>query len=495
MKSFLTTLVIIYACAATICCGQDVEIHSWKPQTKLVPVQQQLTGFYNKDAADRVWQRTPDSNYHHAVVRVSTSEGYAGTGAVVALAKGSGVFVITNHHVIESDRGGVAMTTTVTGTGGSIKAGTVYHSAQLDLAIVYAQSATAWIGYPILNDVPPIGAEIELCGLGGPKASVNHRLAKRIQSRWAFSIDTPCVSGDSGGPMLAYSYGKPAICAVNFGGGPPRGAIADQGGPWGLVYPASSNVTGPTLARVLTQVCNQYGCQPRIVQPQQYRVIPQQQFQAPPPQIQQPGNTAPGGQPGEPSGSPDTGPQGPPGADGKDGEPGPPGPPGPPGEVTPEQVQFIIASVVEQLRNDPALQPQQPEPVDTNAIVSQVVAQMKAEGLGCDCQKDAAQPPVVLPPPIDPNQSPVNDDNTDNPPPQHRILYFTSENCRNCEPLDNAIERYKRNGLPITIITLREQDTQVYRVPQIFVPDTEQRAVGWEEVNAFLYQYLKEGKQ
>jgi hypothetical protein len=67
-----------------------------------------------------------------------------------------------------------------------------------------------------------------------------------------------------------------------------------------------------------------------------------------------------------------------------------------------------------------------------------------------------------------------------------RILYFTSVQCTDCYSTDTAIEDLKRGGYPITIITLQGKDTEVHRVPQIFVPDTGKRALGRQAVEGFI---------
>ncbi|MEM6363315.1 MAG: hypothetical protein AAF745_02730 [Planctomycetota bacterium] len=177
------------------------------------------------------------------------------------------------------------------------------------------------------------------------------------------------------------------------------------------------------------------------------------------------------------------------GKDGKDGQNGLPGPPGEPGRVTPEQIESIVAAVSKEIPNE-------------DAIVRKVVEILKRDNLVCKCPDDSVSPgsgdgePPLPPLPDDGEPGAGNGDSaTVGDPKPQRVLYFTSAGCTNCEPLDNAVERYKRNGFPITIITLRERDTEVYRVPQIFVPDTEQRAVGWQEVNAFLYEYLEGGSR
>ena len=79
------------------------------------------------------------------------------------------------------------------------------------------------------------------------------------------------------------------------------------------------------------------------------------------------------------------------------------------------------------------------------------------------------------------------------PPRKQRILYFTSNACTACEPLDRKVEEYKAMGLPITIITLQQRDTEVYQVPQVFVPETGKSVIGLREVDVFFSDYLKEG--
>ncbi|NNE62380.1 MAG: trypsin-like peptidase domain-containing protein [Woeseia sp.] len=283
---------------------------------------------------------TADADYHDAVIRVETPENFGGTGSVVAT-DGDETICITNQHVVEigfnSNR--VHRYVTVTGSLGRSRAEVIYSSKSADIAILRSERPITSSALPLAAESPAIGAAIELCGFGGPNQTMRHFSGKRVSTRYSVSIDAPCVSGDSGGPMIVDG----CLVGVNFGG-PGHPTRSFQG--WRLVEPASSQVGPEWLTETLTQVCRPLGCLPIIRRRAAGSIA-----------LTPPAN---GGASGGPvSGLPDygsraipgpAGPPGPPGADGAVGAVGPPGEQGPPGVATisPEQVQQITEQVLAQ---------------------------------------------------------------------------------------------------------------------------------------------------
>jgi len=157
---------------------------------------------------------------------------------------------------------------------------------------------------------------------------MRHFFGRRVSSSYPCSIDAAVVSGDSGGPMIWNG----AIVGVSYGAAGRAGNRGQVSG-WKLTAPATSDIDGPTLGRVLTQICRPLGCVPRIIRPSQTQ--PPQQTQ---PIVQQGVNGKDGQQ----------GPPGPPGKDGEQGPPGETGPPGLPGMVDYARVQAMIDAAVEE---------------------------------------------------------------------------------------------------------------------------------------------------
>jgi hypothetical protein len=67
-----------------------------------------------------------------------------------------------------------------------------------------------------------------------------------------------------------------------------------------------------------------------------------------------------------------------------------------------------------------------------------------------------------------------------------RILYFTSQGCKECITATEKIEALKAKGAPITIITLSEKDAATNGVPMIFVPKTNRKVIGLANVLSYL---------
>lgn len=185
--------------------------------------------------------------------------------------------------------------------------------------------------------------------------------------------------------------------------------------------------------------------------------------------------------------------EGPAGVDGKRGLTGPVGPPGP--GLTAEQLASmkgeikddVLAAMEDRCRGHGAEQMEnlkgqilaelegrfgKESPVDYDFIVDRVLEKLEYHEPVPD---SGQEPPKQL------------------PPRRQRILYFTSNACTACEELDRKVDQYKAMGLPITIITLQQRDTEVYQVPQVFVPETGKSVIGMRDVDLFFVDYLKEG--
>jgi len=151
------------------------------------------------------------------------------------------------------------------------------------------------------------------------------------------------------------------------------------------------------------------------------------------------------------------GPPGRDGKDGRDGDPGAPGERGPAGQSP--AVDDIVAQVMDRL--DGSIRPTTGNP------------QPGIPAGGNDCGNDSG-----------------NDSGGVEPSRLPRVLYFTSRGCVGCREANAIAERLKRNGLPVTIITLAERDAAVEGVPRVFVPDTERTVLGASNVATFLSTFF-----
>ena len=347
MRRMLGVVFSLYGIAAF---GQFDET----PQTTLVPVVTQ-TGFHGQYGTQNLWRVSPPADHHKAIVRVSTYNGASGTGSVVKSDKG--FFVLTNHHVIEGSENGRVKLLDI--RGNTSDANVVWWDRNRDVAVLYNPGHVD-NGLPIYGGQVPIGADVELCGLGGPGGmsvsnDMRHFYGRRVQHQYGYkmSIDALTVSGDSGSPLVY----KGAICGVNFGHpDKPQTWINAPGGPWGAGKPASSNVDGPELVTICQSVMGRYGCQPVICPPGGgIPIDPPTQPPVNPPACPDcpagpPGPAGPAGPKGDPGDPGPAGPAGSPGpagergeqgAQGPAGQAGPMGPAGPPGD-TPD-IEDIIA--------------------------------------------------------------------------------------------------------------------------------------------------------
>lgn len=363
-----------------------------RPMTKLVPIS---TGFSASNPARNNWTDTRPAAYHKGVVKVMSrglqGQTFGGTGSLIAV-EGGGTWCITNHHVV-SDGGRLDPNPRIITAKGTFQMITVSAYEELDLAILRTPAEIDLPKFRIADEMPPLGTEVELCGFGGPQMNLRHVSAKLEQSQYfQFQISTACVSGDSGGPILAPTSGEPVIIGMNFGGPGIRGSVTGMNGTsWNLVYPASSRSNAPILTQILTDVCRRYGCRP-VIFPRLRAGLGR--ILRGPGCMQRPG-TAPCPQP--PSAAPPCGPSGCPpptappcpedegeidltpplnnppkiidlgelkellkqdpdfrGTDGKDGKDGRDGVDGKDGEVSQEQLNAMSLAIMQAIKNDPS---------------------------------------------------------------------------------------------------------------------------------------------
>ena len=248
-----------------------------EPETNLVPISQ-LTGF-NPPNPGNHWKFTKPQEHHHAMVRIQAGN-QGGSGAVIKTDKG--MLVITNHHVIEGYS--KAKIEVQDGRDGWLPV--LWSNPNMDIALLYSDKGKARYGLPLGAYNAPYGEYIEMGGYAGPHREVRRGLrtfaAPRIRYEYSpMAIGASTVSGDSGGPMLH----KGAIVGVNYGStnAVTKGHINNPGGPWPLIFPACSQIDGPTLARTVETACSRWGCKPRII------YAPPGQQPAPPSQPNGPG--------------------------------------------------------------------------------------------------------------------------------------------------------------------------------------------------------------
>ena len=326
--------------------GQDT------PLTKLVPITQTVETGFLKDAIRRLWRPARPADYHKSGVKVSCPNGNAGSGAVVKVTDNKIFCVVTNHHVIEGNEGNFV---TIIGMGGvRSNARVVWWDSQNDIAVLINKTGVN-NGLPLLSGRVPVGADCEVIAFGGPGRMVPEEDIRPFYGRVVqtdyparLCLDAYTVSGDSGSGITYQG----ALCGVNWGhyGHP---TVSIQG--WQAGKPMASHVDGPFLIKVLTQICQPYGCQPVMQSPREAIVLEDEPYDTQPPSNIVAEEPCPPGTPG-PQGPPGpAGADGPVGSQGPEGQPGPPGPAGKDAEVTPEQLGAIAAAITAQLKQDPSL--------------------------------------------------------------------------------------------------------------------------------------------
>lgn len=167
---------------------------------------------------------------------------------------------------------------------------------------------------------------------------------------------------------------------------------------------------------------------------------------------------------------------------------GPPGNDGSNGKVTEEQLQSLVEQTVQALaptldaiacKCDPNAkacncsdhgQPQEPQPESGDGENASGNCECTDEQMDEIAQRAAAILKGSMPP-------------TDA---ENRVLYFTSDSCKECGRANEMVQKLKSRGAPITIIKLSERDAETRGVPMIFVPKTERRIVGLNNVTAYL---------
>lgn len=158
-------------------------------------------------------------------------------------------------------------------------------------------------------------------------------------------------------------------------------------------------------------------------------------------------------------------------------------------ELGPEQVQQLVDMTIQSIT--PALQ--------------ELACKCDPNTRGCDCSDHDPEQPPPQPVPDGGNSTGGDCECTDEqmdeiarraaailkasmPPTdaENRVLYFTSDSCKECGRANELIQKLKNRGAPITVIKLSERDAETRGVPMIFIPKTERRIVGLANVISYL---------
>lgn len=271
----LISAILIYSLSAVVAAfGQHA------PETQLVPVSSRWVGTetqtriyprgdwlqvhgetsviqtLSRQADGSFWRWSPESWHHRAAVRVKARDG-AGSGVCVATESGH-CLVLSNHHVVSSDR-----TVTIDWPNGAKARGHVVSLLRQDfedVALIYVpQPDPNWLGLPIAVTEPPLGAQLEMVGFGGPeygrkRSFYGARVQMNGSQKAPLEIDAATISGDSGSGILWNGH----IVGINWGGmGHPtnfRGV--------GLIWPACSGVSPTKLSRWIQAQCGPGGSCP-----------------------------------------------------------------------------------------------------------------------------------------------------------------------------------------------------------------------------------------
>ena len=324
MRALLALLALTVAVAAPA--------QQMVPMTTLEPIK---AGVDAQDY-DRIWRTTPVADYHENAVRIFAPP-YAGSGAIIEIAKGSGTWAITNNHVVFNDEtNSYSQNVYIVVNGKPVRMQLLAAWADHDLAVLYTEEDLGLKGLPIAGTMPEWGSQVEMLGFGGNTADLRHVGGTMHASPWwEMQVNFPCISGDSGGVFVHNGV----IVGQNFGGPGHRGATYDSSGnPWPLVDPASSMSNPAILRACLEKIMATRGCLPRIVdniQNWRYRRC-QPRGGCSPQSPAQPRPDVPAPYPApEPDPAPNAPEQGPCGPQGPAGLNGPQGPAGPVGETGP----------------------------------------------------------------------------------------------------------------------------------------------------------------
>lgn len=267
-------LALLFVLTASTCFAQFDE----RPQTRLEYLgtnapwlrakPQSLTGFRDQERMKKRWSISPPKEYHKAAVRVINGGGAGAGSGVMVTHEGTGVVVLTNHHVMAKGWTGNGFTdecyatATVVGSGGTQTFRLLKADKNIDVAVLYSDNATTTHSVPVASEMPPADAVLEYVGFGGPSSGSRAFTAKRVSSREPISMDAGTVSGDSGGPILYQG----TLVGINYGAPASSGNVGTHEG-WNVTYPMSSHATPETLTQILR------GCGIRCV-PCQPRPMP-----------------------------------------------------------------------------------------------------------------------------------------------------------------------------------------------------------------------------
>ncbi|MAT51135.1 MAG: hypothetical protein CMK32_08130 [Porticoccaceae bacterium] len=339
-----------------------------------------LINFLRRVRQGIVWRWSRPQPYHNAAVVVHAPDG-SGSGTIIQVS-GAHCVIITCHHVVEMNRGGVSRNVTIKWMSGYKAQGTVIaHDSEGDMAAIVVQNPPrGFVGVPVSRVAPRDTDEVEVMGFGGPDfGRFRPYRARPVSGIGGLCIDAPCISGDSGAGMVVNG----ALVGVQFGAfAAPHISLSSSQGSIPLVYPATSRTDVNRLVSFTQGACQIIGggCQP------QYYGQPQGGVQI---GINQGGNDGfyppeysppPANQPQQPElNPPANAPQCNGNCNGKcgsgckdcecdvdeiagkvsdiikndDSMRGPQGPKGDPGVVSEEHLASVVASIIKQLKSDP----------------------------------------------------------------------------------------------------------------------------------------------
>jgi len=202
------------------------------------------------------WRWIATAPHHAAVVRVRMLTGSSAApagSAVVIWTDGKTAIALTAAHVTRGHA-----QARLTWSDGHTADGSVCGVDQAaDVAVI---EFTAWPDLVVMRlaeQPPPIGAQVEVFGWGGPSGRGLRRFVARVlRTGDEVQVDKPVIDGDSGG---AICY-RGRLVAIIWGGPKPQAYIlATDRSRWPLVYPACAHACGP-IRRLLARV------RPRAIQ-------------------------------------------------------------------------------------------------------------------------------------------------------------------------------------------------------------------------------------
>ena len=175
--------------------------------------------------AEKVWHWTPDAP-HHRSIGVLRQSNHAGTAFLC-----HPQYLATAEHVV--DKGNRAAWD-IPG-GNTVLATVVFRDRRNDVALLRLDHPLKGMPTIPLGPKPPVGANVEICGYGGPMPGLRHFHSKVVSDQGSHAVShSSLLNGDSGGPVI---YNGQAVGIVH-GGENVHAFAADDYSQWRDVYPA-----------------------------------------------------------------------------------------------------------------------------------------------------------------------------------------------------------------------------------------------------------------